>query len=156
MALASNYPSDYEVKTDLPMGGNYSDVSIYRSIQATGAMALEIYYKGKMAQRAPVSVFVRVKYLDGNREGLLQMSPKAISGGGIVQHLRLTNGCLVGEMGGCKVTAPPIMKHLLFWGSALGMKLNALDIEFAFVDAAGNWDSLNGRNYQYRFGELRL
>ncbi len=154
VALSSGYPSDYELKTDSPIAGNYTDVGIYRSIQSGGGMALEIFYKGKKASRAPVSVFVRVKYLDGNREALLPMAPKAISGGGIVQHLRLTNGCLVGAMGGCKVSAPPLMQHLLYWASSQD-RLNALDIEFAFVDAGGNWDSHNRQNYQYRFGELR-
>ena len=47
------------------------------------------------------------------------------------------------------------MKHLLYW--SVGFRsLNALDIEFAVVDADGNWDSQYGKNYPVTFPNFRL
>lgn len=144
-AFASNYPGDYPVWSDTQ--SNYP-VQIKRDLQGSGAVALNIYYEGKLARSESLSVVVRVLYQDGPREAVFQMN-RYSSG----FFTRVTNGCLTGQLGGCAAEGTDAMKYLLQWAGRRPMILNALAVELAFVDGNGNWDSRYGANYTFYFNE---
>ncbi len=153
--FATPFPADGLIKFDTPSSGNFDGVKIIRGMQQSGAIAIEIEYRGKLSRGMPLAAYVRVHYLDGDRDGYFPMTYYQDSMGQAYWTVRLTNGCLVrGPMGGCDEFGSAKMKHVLFWATAPG-RLNALNIEVAFVDAKDHWDSgTAGKNYPYLFGEL--
>lgn len=151
LALASGYPSDYPVYSDGPAIGVYNGISIKRSQQGNGGIALDIFYTGNIVYSTSVSAYIRVNYLDGSRDILVPMSRYP---GQVGLFARVTNGCLVGMLGGCKIMGTDAMKHLLYWAVRPNHSgLNALSLELAFVDSYGRWDSNLNRNYHFQFIE---
>lgn len=145
--VKSGYPGDYSMGYSCQKNG---PVEVCRAIQTGGLLAvLDIRYSNGVLDAKKVSAFVRVKYLDGNREGvfptLFYQQPFA--------QVRVTGGCMVGVMGGCARSGTAEMRDLLQWAQTYGGTLNALDLEVAFVDDRGNWDSRFGANYAFHFDQ---
>ncbi len=144
--FSSNYPADLPKRSDFQSHG---PAHIQRDLQYSGAIALNVEYRGELSKSSSVAVVLKIIYHDGIREALFEMTP--VEGGWTT---RVTNGCLVGMMGGCQTQGTDEMKDLLFWASRVPMTLNALHVELAFVDDQGKWDNNNGSNYIFVFGEL--
>ena len=146
-AFASEYPSDYPYWSD---SKSYDFVQIKRDLQGSGAVALNILYQGALSKSQNLSAVVRITYLDGVREATFPMSRY-----GDAFYVRVTNGCLVGSLGGCATPGTDAMKYLLQWAGRMPMTLNALNVELAFVNENGTWDSRNRANYPFHFDEVR-
>lgn len=147
-SLASPYPGDYPLFTDCQ---ELSYVKVCRSLQQ-GGVALDITY-GKWhvpTAASTMKAWVRVKYRDGNRDELYTLTRQEVAYRG-----RITNGCLVGSLGGCAVSGTEAMKHQLYWAVS-GMKLNELSLELAFIGPDGIWDSRRGENFRFWFPERAI
>ena len=70
-------------------------------------------------------------------------------------HVRLTNGCLVGVLGGCAREGTYEMKELLYH-AAYSYTLNAFDVEFSVSNEFNHWDSNFGANYRFQFPQRNL
>lgn len=148
-AMASNYPADYPVYSDTRQDG---PVKIQRSLQGGGYVALEIDYTGELSHaNSPLWVTVIANYTDGQRVHSFPM----VNDGNGTYHVRVTNGCLVGKLGGCAAEGTPEMKDLLQWASDYGYTLNALDVEFTFSTENGQWDPSQYRNYRFQFPHIK-
>lgn len=144
--VESGYPSNYPIFSDVRAA---EKVAVTRSLQSDGGIGLWIEYGGHLRGSSGLKVYVKVNYLDGSRDLLVPLD----SDTGSAARFRLSSRCLVGEYGGCARQAPDSMKHLLYW--AVGTRrLNALDMELAFTNDQGEWDSKYGANYRVQFGEV--
>jgi hypothetical protein len=149
-AQASNYPGDYSYKHAEAADG---PVRVVRAIQPGGwQTVLDVDYMGRLVASPGLKVYVRVNYQNGAREAVFPLH--AYNGRGYYRaETRITGGCLTGELGGCREHGSAEMRELLLWAQRADGTLYALDVEFAFFDDAGNWDSKDGANYRVRFGQ---
>lgn len=148
---ASGYPADmprwHDFKGDVAM-------LIRRDLQPSGAVAINVSYGRSLANSQSLSMVIRIKYSDGIREMTVPMEKRD----GQIWWARVTNGCLKGMIGGCEQYGTEAMNSLLYWASwnDRGTNvLNALNIELAFVNEKGEWDSRDGQNYRFQFPEHR-
>ncbi len=145
-APKSEYPGDYSIGYSCQTNG---PVEVCRALQGGNLAVLDIRYKNGVLDARKVSAFVRVKYLYGNREGVFPtlyfQEPFA--------QVRVTGGCLVGMLGGCARSGTAEMRDILQWAQTSSGTLNALDLEVAFVDDHGIWDSRFGANYAFHFDQ---
>lgn len=131
--------------------------------QSEGASAmLRVYYNGGLyyGENEALSVWLKIN----GRYGVYRMTPS-----GSYAVATLTNGALncalcsvdessslacpffyESEMRWICTDAPREMKDMFFWALSPYGKLNAWDVELAFVSGQ-QWDSLYGRNYRFRF-----
>jgi hypothetical protein len=144
-ASGSSYPADFSVYVESPVW--VGPISVVRSVQAGGAIVLDITYVGELARaNEPLWLTAVVNYMSGQRVKTFRMEH---AGKGTFK-LRLTTGCLAGESGRCTKFATDDMRDLLYW-AANYYHLNALDIQFAVSNVRGEWDSDFGRNYRFSF-----
>ncbi len=145
-AVASNYPSDMPIWSD---SQTMDGAHIERQMQGSGAVALNIKYTGSLANSSGVSVLIMINYYDGQRQLLIPMNNF-----GSHWEVRVTNGCLIGMLGGCEQYGTDEMRELLYWASWQRpgkMFLNRLSVGLAFVNDNGQWDSRDGRNFSFDF-----
>ncbi len=147
-ASASNYPVDYTMKWSQQTQG---PVVVSRAIQSYyGAAILHVYYKGDLKENPGLMMWIRVNYGDGAREAVF---PVDHLNDHTLHGVKITGGCLRAQGSNCIREGTPEMKHLLYWAQGYGMTLNELDIQVAFFDRDGAWDSNGhiGGNYHFRF-----
>lgn len=136
---------DFEINLECRRSG--SNVEICRSYQINYKTGLHIIYRGDELRNAPrVTVLVRAKYQNGIRDARFPMVKQA----GGSWYVMISNGCLKGKKSGCEVSGTDEMKNLLYWADG-NQRFNALDVEVAFEDNQGHWDSRHGTNYQFNF-----
>lgn len=146
----SGYPTDYSINSQCQTNG---PVTVCRALQVGPRLAvLDITYAGGILDPMKVSAFVKANYRDGARQGIFQ---RLNVGPFDIARIRVTGGCVVGQLGGCAQSGTAEMRNLLLWAQQWDGTLNALDLEIALVDAAGNWDSLFGTNYKFHFDQQR-
>lgn len=148
LSNASNYPSNYPTYSDRQTNG---PVEIVRSAQGSGAVSLRILYKGPLKSSATsLFVYIKINYLSGSRQATFPMEKIFTFGKFDGYTVTVTNGCLVGMMGGCALAGSDEMKHLFYWASG-ARGLNKLEMEIAIADGRGGWDSNYSQNYKFHF-----
>lgn len=146
----SEYPSTYEIDS---VCSTQDSIQVCRGVQGSGAIAIHVVYSGPLATAAKPMMFIKMLYQDGPRQGLFRME-KRFTNTASVEGM-ISNGCLVGELGGCAEGATDEMKDLLYWAGRIPLMANAIDLEVAITDNLGNWDSKGGANYRFHFDERR-
>ena len=148
-ALATQYPADYEVRSEEQTQGS---VAVMRSLQLNYDLAaLDNAYKGPLLGRPGLQAWVQVNYNDGPHRGIFAFNPPQAGG---FAELRITGGCLASAPDdACAVPGTKLMNYLLLFAQQ-GDTLNALDVEIAITDGQGNWDSNNGNNYRFKFDQF--
>lgn len=179
--VKSLYPDMYPVNTktktvtemDAASGLQKEVIRIERSEQKDGGTSLLITYAGFLAQQTPAGVKAYVKVNEpGGTFRAYEFPVK--SAGKRSSVFFLSSTCYEGKLDGCKIrvddalkpAADAEMEKLLTPGlrrSLINMKallaptvgpvgkLHELDLEIAFTDGHGNWDSKHGANYRFEF-----
>ena len=145
----SEYPSTYEISSSCQTIGA---VEMCRGMQGGGAVAVHVRYRGFLKGKENLTTFMRIHNHDGDREGRFEMDaayPPQYAGS--FRLATITNGCLVGQLGGCAARGTEAMRDILFWAGRAPMRFNALDIEVAIDAGNGEWDSQYGQNYHFYF-----
>lgn len=148
-AIASEYPADAGYLVDSQTNGS---VKVSRVVQyGTQALALNLEYTGFLLEdtTGPLTALFIVHYQDGDRQIRVPMTRQGYT----VATARVTDGCLVGMLGGCETLGTEEMKNFLYWAHA-GSKQNALKLEIAIDAGYGDWDSNSDHgNYKLEFPE---
>lgn len=143
--LMSPYPPDYS------WGERCADSAeffVCRSV-TNSASIMRIYYKGMLKDSA-TEIYLKVNGhdarfpLDRTQDGDPEVK---LANGSYSCRTRYDQD---GFDGYDCLTPTDAMRHVLFYAQSQGGSPNALDIELAATDGAGNWDSRFGANYRYR------
>lgn len=149
LVVASNYPSDMEIKSECQEKGA---IRVCRGMQISGFAVLNIYYNGFLKNVESLRVYVKINYKDGSRAETFPMIQIPSTTSDTHSFVKITGGCLIGSMGGCKVTGTPEMKNLLLWAQQpYNYILNELSLELAFFADGYEWDNNLGYGSNYRF-----
>lgn len=154
---ASNYPDTHTLYSDLPV--KVGPVKVFWSFQQDHSIRLSISYDGSLKNYDILKATIRVKYLDGHRDASFPMVRVQIQDEESFHLVEITNGCLIGMLGGCHERGSDVMKNLLYWAVRGGHSpgLNGLDLEIAIDAGNGVWDSgPDSQNYQFHFNERLL
>lgn len=151
--VQSNYPPDYI------MGRTCRDNGVVEvcQIRYSQAFGLEVVYRGYLKQSANVAAWIK---LNGN-DAQFSLTRKTVDRSIEVRvhDVRLTSNvkdCYPdidpnGRVHGHKcVHATDAERHLFYWAQRYAGIANDWDLELAFVDGHGNWDSNDGQNYKFR------
>jgi hypothetical protein len=172
IAAASDYPPGYVVSNRCQTSGPVEVCAINR--ESGSFPRLRILYKGQLLESSWGSISAFVK-LNG-KSGKFKMSnynfTESLLIGGFaysrcfVKDSNTPDAPPPVQYGWCKgdgvpgggglvweVTrgVNPAEQDLLFYARNERGIANAWDIELSFVDESGNWDSLEGQNFRFRF-----
>lgn len=147
--LQSNYPPDYPISSACR---KIDAVEVCRSYNYSAAY-VRITYNGDLARASDLRVYLKIN----GKEGKFKMtSATEYSGYYYPAALSLSDGvhnCRSAANGSgweCD-QATPEEKDLLFYVRNQFGYPNAVDVELAFFDSEGHWDSRFGENYKFRF-----
>lgn len=148
IANASNFPSDYTIWSDKQFNG---PVIVVRSLRSDGSISLDIAYTGSLNySNLPLKARVITNYSEGSRVKDFNLTPYSEAYRKI-NEVRISTGCLKGNLGGCEVQSTDDMRHLLFWAAG-PHGLNQLSLEIAvFAPSTNSWDSQYNNNYKFIF-----
>lgn len=155
VSFSSNYPVDMTMKSECQNNGS---VRLCRAVQYSGYAVLDIYYDGFLIKEPGLKAYIQINYQEESRSGLFTMRAYNPAPYATPAFVRITAGCIVGEMGGCKENGTSEMRNLLFWAQQpTNYILNELDLEIAFVSdsQSAGWDNKNGfgTNYKFHFSQ---
>jgi hypothetical protein len=141
--LKSGYAADFAIKETCKRQG---PVSVCRGFQVKSRLAvLDIHYTGTEVAQDGLGVWIAARYQEGTREGVFGQTKDAA--------VRITGGCLEGDMWHCAKPGTAAMRDLLHWAARADGTLNELTLELAVMGKDGSWDSRYGENYHFFFDQ---